>query len=64
MFTRDDWQEVGKTKGDSPVYRLKVVCGWLVHLGGGVTFYPDSEHKWDSNSLPEIYSPLACCVFK
>jgi hypothetical protein len=52
MFTSGDWQEIGKTKGDSLVYRLKVVGGWLIHLGGGVTFYPDPEHKWDGNSLP------------
>jgi hypothetical protein len=32
------------------VFRAKVPGGWLVvtksNSGGGVTFYPDPEHKW------------------
>ncbi len=36
------------------VYRAKVPGGWLVltmHNTTGLTFYPDSVHKWDGGSL-------------
>ena len=37
------------------VNRAKIPGGWLLvstsNAGGGVTFYPDPEHKWDGNSL-------------
>ncbi len=48
------------------MHRAKVPGGWLVYIygshysprtrsdwgHGGLTFYPDPEHKWDGNSLP------------
>lgn len=38
-------------------YRAKVPGGWLVvtksNSGGGVTFYPDPEHKWDGGSVAD-----------
>ena len=42
------------------LYRAKVPGGWLVLWdlepsheagAGGLTFYPDPDHKWDGNSL-------------
>jgi hypothetical protein len=37
------------------VNRAKVPGGWLLvatsSSGGGVTFYPDPEHKWDGGSV-------------
>ena len=36
------------------VHRAKVPGGWLIlaiHNATGLTFYPDSEHKWDGGSL-------------
>ena len=43
-----------------PLYRTKVLGGWLIvwywadssGAFGGITFYPDPEHKWDGNSMP------------
>ena len=36
------------------VNRAKIPGGWLLvaisNSGGGVTFYPDPEHKWDGGS--------------
>jgi len=39
------------------VRRAKVPGGWLVSAennagGGGLTFVPDPDHKWDGSSLP------------
>ena len=45
------------------IYRARVPGGWFVYVhldpdcGGGVTFYPDSSHKWDGTSLPEGAAP-------
>ena len=37
------------------VNRAKVPGGWLLiatsNTGGGVTFYPDPEHKWNGGSV-------------
>jgi hypothetical protein len=37
--------------------RAKVPGGWLViatsNTGGGVTFYPDPEHKWNGGSVAQ-----------
>jgi len=37
--------------------RAKVPGGWLLvvtsNSGGGATFYPDAQHKWDGNSLAD-----------
>ncbi len=39
------------------VQRAKVPGGWFVAIalisGGGMTFYPDPEHRWDGHSLPQ-----------
>ena len=39
------------------VNRAKVPGGWLLvatsNSGGGVTFYPDPEHKWDGGSVAD-----------
>ena len=39
------------------VNRAKIPGGWLLiatsNSGGGVTFYPDPEHKWDGGSIAE-----------
>ena len=45
--------------------RAKIPGGWLIvstsNAGGGVTFYPDPEHKWDGGSLADVRgkTPLA-----
>jgi hypothetical protein len=37
--------------------RAKISGGWLIvstsNNGGGVTFYPDPEHKWDGGSVAD-----------
>jgi hypothetical protein len=37
--------------------RAKIPGGWLLlaasNSGGGLTFYPDPQHKWDGNSLAD-----------
>ncbi len=58
-----DWEQLrtSRTTGGLSfhVYRARVPRGWFVYVhldpdcGGGVTFYPDPEHKWDGKSLPE-----------
>jgi len=58
-----DWEDLksSRTPGGLSfhVYRARVPGGWLVYVhldpdcGGGVTFYPDKDHKWDGRSLPE-----------
>ena len=39
------------------VNRAKIPGGWLLvstsNAGGGVTFYPDPEHKWDGGSVAD-----------
>ena len=41
------------------VLRFSVPGGWLVyayngyHKHGGLTFYPDPEHRWDGGSSPQ-----------
>jgi hypothetical protein len=39
------------------VNRAKIPGGWLLvvmsNSGGGVTFYPDPEHKWDGGSVAD-----------
>ena len=39
------------------INRAKIPGGWLLvstsNAGGGVTFYPDPEHKWDGGSAAE-----------
>jgi hypothetical protein len=55
--------------GPTRVNRAKIPGGWLLvvmsNSGGGVTFYPDPEHKWDGESVaddrvkPALVSPRA-----
>lgn len=51
-----EWEEVGSTKGLT-VLRVRVPGGWLVyasnsyHHHGGITFYPDPEHRWNGGTL-------------
>jgi hypothetical protein len=37
--------------------RAKIPGGWLLvatsNSGGGVTFYPDPDHKWDGGSVAD-----------
>lgn len=50
----DDWKDSSKPEGYT--YRAEVPGGWLISVwagsdkkqpyGGGLTFYPDPEHKW------------------
>ena len=41
----------------SRISRAKLPGGWLLlstsNSGGGVTFYPDPEHKWDGGSVAD-----------
>ena len=52
------WDEVPSTGGLLAVLRAKVPGGWLVyasngyHHHGGMTFYPDPEHRWNGGTLP------------
>lgn len=51
---------IGSAKAVLAIQRARVPGGWLVagYLMGlpfknaSVTFYPDPEHTWDGNSLP------------
>ena len=48
------WEEL-EMKGwkGTILLRAKVPGGWLMGIvGGGMTFVPDPDHKWDGNSLP------------
>ena len=52
-----DWEQLESTRGLT-VLRIAVPGGWLVyasnsyHHHGGMTFYPDPEHRWDGGGLP------------
>jgi hypothetical protein len=43
--------------------RAKVPGGWLViatsNSGGGLTFYPDPQHKWDGGSVADAHGNAA-----
>jgi hypothetical protein len=43
------------------VNRAKIPGGWLLvvmsNSGGGVTFCPDPEHKWDGKSIESSGKP-------
>ena len=51
-----DWESLESSKGLT-VLRVSVPGGWLVyasnsyHHHGGITFYPDPEHRWKGGSL-------------
>jgi hypothetical protein len=48
------------------VNRAKIPGGWLLvstsNAGGGVTFYPDSGHKWDGGSVADERGKTALAV--
>jgi hypothetical protein len=44
-----DWQEIRSNKGT--VLRAKVPHGWIIAVGQGLTFYPDTKHEWDGTTL-------------
>ncbi len=53
------WQNIKNEGGPEHSYRTKIPGGWLFTIkepgsgmksGSGVTFIPDSEHKWNGNS--------------
>lgn len=52
-----DWEPIESNKGLT-VLRVGVPGGWLVyasnsfHQHGGLTFYPDPEHRWEGGRLP------------
>lgn len=61
------WEEV-KIEGFGrlslrSVFRAKVPGGWLIMSdnrdGSGLTFLPDTDHKWDGNSLDEANTESA-----
>jgi hypothetical protein len=49
--------DVSTLSASTIMNRAKIPGGWLLvstsNAGGGVTFYPDPEHKWDGNSLED-----------
>ena len=49
------WQNI-EDVGSTSNFRSKIPGGWLVNIVGrqgvGLTFVPDSEHKWDGTSVP------------
>lgn len=53
-----DWEQLRNSGAlnENAIYRTKVPGGWLIWMEwpeqAGLTFLPDSEHKWDGNSLP------------
>lgn len=53
-----NWEKIDSRGQNFSSYieRAKVPGGWLLKPrtadGGGMTFYPDPNHKWDGNSLP------------
>lgn len=56
------WEECTSVGGLLAVLRAKVPGGWLVyasngyHHHGGITFYPDPEHRWTGGTLPHEQS--------
>ena len=61
--------DVSTLSASTIMNRAKIPGGWLLvstsNAGGGVTFYPDPEHKWDGGSVvddqvrPALVSPRA-----
>ncbi len=45
------WEKLNNNWPNCSTYRAKVLGGWLVTAGDGLTFYPDPEHKWDGSTL-------------
>lgn len=50
-----DWKDVKSSGIMTRTRRAKVPGGWLVAIeisnGIGLTFYPDSEHKWEVENV-------------
>ena len=53
------WEELESVGGLLAVRRAKVPGGWLIyasngyHHHGGMTFYPDPEHRWNGSTLSD-----------
>jgi hypothetical protein len=49
--------DVSTLSASTTMNRAKIPGGWLIvstsNAGGGVTFYPDPEHKWDGGSVAD-----------
>jgi hypothetical protein len=49
--------DVSTLTANTTMNRAKIPGGWLLVstsvAGGGVTFYPDPEHKWDGGSVAD-----------
>ena len=49
--------DVSTLSAGTMMNRAKIPGGWLLvstsNTGGGVSFYPDPEHKWDGGSLAD-----------
>ena len=52
------WEDLDSSgHGHLAMRRAKVPGGWLIyasdgyHHHGGMTFYPDPEHRWNGSSL-------------
>ena len=58
--------DVSTLSANTIVNRAKIPGGWLLvstsTAGGGVTFYPDPEHKWDGGSVADERGKTALAV--
>jgi hypothetical protein len=58
--------DVSTLSANTIVNRAKIPGGWLLvstsTAGGGVTFYPDPEHKWDGGSVANEHGKTALAV--
>jgi hypothetical protein len=52
------WEDLASSgHGNLSMRRAKVPGGWLIyasdgyHHHGGLTFYPDPDHRWNGSSL-------------
>ncbi|MEI9976406.1 MAG: hypothetical protein WDO73_32740 [Ignavibacteriota bacterium] len=46
---RLEWKRLHSSS--SAIARAAIPGGWLVSLGSGITFVPDSTHEWDGGSI-------------
>ena len=58
--------DVSTLSANTIVNRARIPGGWLLvstsTAGGGVTFYPDPEHKWDGGSVADERGKTALAV--
>ena len=58
--------DVSTLSANTIVNRARIPGGWLLvstsTAGGGVTFYPDPEHKWDGGSVANEHGKTALAV--